>query len=286
MNNERLFADRLIMTSHLKNVLHENGDNPRRSTYCEEIMDLLSPYHQQTVLCGGLVLQLLVGKTWPTDIDIFTSNTSIKSLPFGEWTQARKSSQYIQIPGVIDIYNGTIPAHGVQGSPEYCPPVHIDIIHISSLQELFLGFDFDFCKVWFDGIMIHVEDYESVRTRSCKVTGDRFLRKVDVRMEKYRGRGFTIELDESAQAQIQDVQLQKVQPMELVNTANTMHTEHISASFESTQMDISTNSMIPMLPDAPWKSDDIDYSDLLDNRYDIPYTDYPDSHCHMCQDDM
>ena len=189
MINGNPSADALIMSSHMKNIFKENVCS-RSNTYSDEIMSILST-HPQTVLCGELVLQPLVGMTWSTTIDIFTTNTSIKSLSFGEWTRVYRE----QSPGVINVYSCKVPVHDFSSITGYHPQIRI--IHISSLQELFLGFDFDFCKVWFDGNIIHVENYESVKTRSCKV-GRVNKRDIDSRIEKYHKLGFTFLRDDVA----------------------------------------------------------------------------------------
>lgn len=69
----------------------------------------------------------------------------------------------------------------------------IDIIQITSLDDVFSGFDFDFCKVWFDGSHFHIKCPEAVLTRTCSINDDLVvLRKADVRIPKYEARGFTI----------------------------------------------------------------------------------------------
>jgi hypothetical protein len=52
-------------------------------------------------------------------------------------------------------------------------------------------FDFDFCKVYFDGNTLTVLDQESVDTKTCKLrrSVDHYYKK---RVDKYKDRGFTI----------------------------------------------------------------------------------------------
>lgn len=149
------------------------------TNYHSEILSLLN---KSTVLCGGLVLQVMTNKRWDTDIDIYTTDTNMTKLPFGDWTGTRSDKQgYMVIPGILGVYTGKI------------NDVSIDIIHMTSLEEVFRGFDFDFCKVWFDGKEFHAAEPESVRTQTCTISNDPVrLRKSNERIPKYESRGFTI----------------------------------------------------------------------------------------------
>ena len=243
MINSRPSADSLIMSSHLKKVFNENvyiHPTNTRTLYSDEIMAIVASY-PQTVLCGELVLQPLVGMTWSTTVDIFTTNTSIKSLPFGEWTRLCNE----QTPGVIDVYSCKVLAHWISSVDGYCPQVRINIIHISSLQDLFLGFDFDFCKVWFDGNMIHVENYESVKTRSCKIIHTN-KQDIDSHIEKYRKLGFTVLRDDCAKH---------------IDSEN--RSEWSAGTEQNTiRMDISAEIIFDNVNNIQ-QSPDIDYSSLL-----------------------
>ena len=64
---------------------------------------------------------------------------------------------------------------------------------MSDLQDVFKGFDFDFCKVWFDGKEFHAADTLSVETLSCTLSKDPVkCRNPSVRIPKYEARGFSI----------------------------------------------------------------------------------------------
>ena len=160
--------EQIMMISKLKKI----------TPYWEKIMKSLGP---ETVLCGGIVLQTILGETWDSDIDIFTTNKDLTSFEFGTWQSVQKESSYMIVPGVIKVYTNVNDK--------------IDIIQITSLEEVFAGFDFDFCKVWFDGQHFHIKHPESVLTKTCFVNDDLIsLRKAEIRIPKYESRGFTINL--------------------------------------------------------------------------------------------
>ena len=179
-------SDRIIMISKLKKILTNDG--------VELIMSVLD---HNKVLCGGLVLQTILGEEWKTDIDIFTTDrvlTSIGPIPFKEM---KKESEYLVVPGVFKVYHGTIcgKVHDtINGQTNNTvEDIGIDIIHISSLDDVFAGFDFDFCKVWFDGYNFHMKAPNSVLDKVCTVDEDSVtLRKAETRIPKYESRGFTI----------------------------------------------------------------------------------------------
>lgn len=75
--------------------------------YYENILAVLN---ENTVLCGGLILQVMTNKNWETDVDIFTTDHSLTRLNFGVWTEVPKKREYIIIPGIVNIYNGKIGA--------------------------------------------------------------------------------------------------------------------------------------------------------------------------------
>lgn len=73
------------------------------------------------------------------------------------------------------------------------------IIHITSLNSVFKGFDFDFCKVWYDGKNFHAACPESVSTLSCVVPNSIVRRRVaHLRIPKYQSRGFSISYEEES----------------------------------------------------------------------------------------
>jgi len=165
-------TDMILMISKLKKI----------TAYWQEIIKILN---DDTILCGGLVLQTLISEEWDTDIDIFTTNVNLKELCFGTWKQLPKKNDYIIIPGVIRVYNGIV----IEGERE----ISIDIVHVTNFKDLFRGFDFPFCKLHFNGKKIHVDDPDSVISKSCIIhKDDGVQRNFDVRVPKYRNRGFTI----------------------------------------------------------------------------------------------
>lgn len=157
--------------------------------YHRELMQCLSP---NTILCGGLVLQALTCQDWDSDIDIFTTDASFVTIPLHPSKQYQcmlrkvtgRAPGYQELPGITDIYRGTIKG------------VNIDIIHVTSFEELFKGFDMDFCQVYFDGTEIHVNHPSSVLTKSCTIDlnakDELVYRKLSERIKKYTNRGFRI----------------------------------------------------------------------------------------------
>ena len=166
--------EQVIMTARLMKI----------TPHWKEIMNVLGP---DTFLCGGLVLQTILGETWDSDIDIFTTNRDLTQFDFGTWTSVEKESAYTIIPGVIKVYSGCVTSNDQNSDQK------IDIIQMTSLEEAFSGFDFDFCKVWFDGYHFHIKHPEAVLSKTCTINNDLVtLRKADVRIPKYESRGFTI----------------------------------------------------------------------------------------------
>lgn len=143
------------------------------------ILDVLSP---NTILSGGFLLQTMIGQKWKTDVDFFTTDYNLKSI--GEdWEPISYPLGYDVVPGVIKVYSGKL------------GEVKIDIVHITNLDELFDGFDFDFCKIWCDGKDIYAINMDSVETKTCTINKESWqLRKPKERISKYRNRGFTINL--------------------------------------------------------------------------------------------
>jgi hypothetical protein len=168
MNN--ITVDYITMIFKLKKIL--------TMTSIELIMSILN---SNTVLCGGLILQTILLEEWPTDIDIFTTDhtlTSIGSVQFDEM-----KNEYMVIPGIRKVYRGKI------------EDISIDIVHISCLDDVFSGFDFDFCKVWFDKYNFHMKNPKSVLDKMCIINEDAdniILRKASIRIPKYESRGFII----------------------------------------------------------------------------------------------
>jgi len=147
------------------------------------VLDILS--ESTTVLSGGLVLQTLLQTSWPTDIDILTTDTTLSKLPIGTWTKFERTD-YNAIPGMIGLVKGTIPAIGGF-------TINVDIIQVKNIEEHIANYDFDFCKVSFDGEEFHIEDCDAVNSKSCVVKTSKT--NLENRMTKYKSRGFKITVD-------------------------------------------------------------------------------------------
>lgn len=160
--------------------------------YWQNIVDILNG---ETFLCGGLLLQTVLCEQWDTDIDIFTTNRDLKSLSFGIWNGEPRGKTYEAIPGVIDVYTGIVP-NGKYTNGTF-KDLSIDIIQIYDIQSLFYGFDFDFCKIRFDGKNILIEDPISVFNKSCVVKNIYVMRNKDERVKKYTNRGFIIKFPDN-----------------------------------------------------------------------------------------
>jgi len=135
---------------------------------------------QNTRIVGGLVLQTILDEEWDTDIDIYTVlDFDELDLP-GDWQEYPNTIGYISIPGVKKVYRDN--------------SLGIDLIIITDWKTIFAGFDFDFCKCWFDGKDFGMENPESVMKKYCIVNGDLRYNGHN-RVEKYRKRGFTIKIN-------------------------------------------------------------------------------------------
>lgn len=144
---------------------------------------IISMLDEDTIIAGGLALQCILGEKWETsDIDIFTRlDTSKAQLKFKQfkWKPMPKKIGYVDIPGVVQIWTTTT----VDG-------VKFDLIQVTDFEKLWRGFDFDFCKCYFDGTNLVALHPKSVKTRSCVVERCRF--RVPERVAKYETRGFKI----------------------------------------------------------------------------------------------
>jgi len=156
--------------------------------HADTIMDLLG---WDTFLSGGLVLQTMLGERWPTDIDIYTTNGDLSRFaslgPFKEVNpekdEFRHDFGYTTLNGVNQVLSAT----KEEGECK------IDIIVVSGMMDVFSGFDFDFCKCWFDGEEFGAEEVDSILTKSCVTRRERNeLRNYPGRRQKYEDRGFTI----------------------------------------------------------------------------------------------
>ncbi len=145
----------------------------------EDPSSILNHLNQNTRIVGGLVLQTILNEEWKTDIDIYTVHDVDELTLEGEWTEYPNRVGYILIPGVKRVYRDD--------------QNHIDLIVISDWETVFSGFDFDFCKCWFDGKEFGMENPESVMKKHTVVNGElRYQGKN--RTEKYEQRGFTIDI--------------------------------------------------------------------------------------------
>ena len=145
----------------------------------QEILSLLGP---DMVLTGGFVLQTVLGLEWPTDIDIVTTKALFHP-GFGSWKRSK--------------YGELFPSY----SGKY-QNLKIDIIRMYGLKEID-KFDFDFCKIWFDGKEVHMMYPEAVKSKTCLVDYDPhgFIHENGhpqvhdkTRIEKYRKRGFNVKV--------------------------------------------------------------------------------------------
>ena len=60
----------------------------------------------------------------------------------------------------------------------------------NTYEKLFSRFDFNFCKVGFDGYKLHIYDPESIRKRTHILDPTRHTSRIDGRVLKYCERGF------------------------------------------------------------------------------------------------
>lgn len=157
----------------------------RLTPHYQGILDVLSP--GTTEITGSLIVQALLNETWESDIDIVTTDKTFCSLPFGKWlTCVGYTERYKDIPGLFNVINGEINGNGGRS-------VKIDIIQVENIQNHIAMYDFDFCKVRFDGSEIHISNYDAIESKSCSVTrkSNRF-HNLNERVAKYRKRGFKI----------------------------------------------------------------------------------------------
>ncbi|HMP31324.1 MAG TPA: hypothetical protein PKD85_17090 [Saprospiraceae bacterium] len=154
----------------------------RLSELTPEYQVILDALSQTTILTGGLLLQSMTGLRWDdTDIDILTTDYNLKSFGQKKWTGKLQSLQYTVLPGVINIYSGLFGSTNIK----------IDIVHVKSFDEFFNGIDFDFCKIWCDGVDVYALNINSVETKTCKINKKEW-QITKGRISKYKARGFTI----------------------------------------------------------------------------------------------
>ena len=144
---------------------------------------ILNYLNNNTRIVGGLVLQVILAEEWTTDIDIYTTldiNPNEIKIP-GKWSEYPNKIGYNIIPGVKRVY------HDDQNN--------IDLILISDWETVFSGFDFDFCKCWFNGKDFGIENPESVIRKRCTVNFNSLRYRPTQRIKKYRKRGFIIDIE-------------------------------------------------------------------------------------------
>jgi hypothetical protein len=142
---------------------------------------------KHTVIAGSFPLSVILGETWYSDIDIFTSDEDFKleymTNPEACSQNILKSSAYNDMTGIRKVVKGTI------GTNNY----RIDIVYVDDVQDAINSFDLDFCKVWYDGDKIRCANWQSVLTKS-HVPSSKAYKSTnwDSRKFKYMKRGFVI----------------------------------------------------------------------------------------------
>lgn len=144
----------------------------------------------ESVIAGSLPLQIVLGETWvDSDLDIFCKNQEMllyfnqfyKAYPISEADSKRYNVVFDQVV-------------------EYHTPTgfKIQVIWSKSLKEIVKDtldrFDFDFCKVAFDGDKFHIAVPEAVKSRSCTFNYNPHSTSIKNyhRLIKYEKRGFIV----------------------------------------------------------------------------------------------
>ena len=169
-----------ICNSCNSNILIVDRIHEMLPKYGEFLLSLIGPEFR---IIGSLPLQCMLGERWEgSDVDIYTTLDVEKiKLPEGiKLIEVPKKVGYVKIPGVVKMWE-------VVGA-------NIDIIQITDWDTIWTGIDFDFCKCYYDGTKCLAICPQSVKTKSC-VT-NYFRVRVDERIDKYRERGFKIEINE------------------------------------------------------------------------------------------
>ena len=130
-------ADELIVENKLRTLIS--------GSRIGWFMDII--HTPDTYIAGGLILQIVTGDTWQTDIDIFTSNSAVcqKISHFGRIIENSVGKHY---PDSVQSY--------------YLDGCKIDVIQCDPIKRI-SEFDLDICKCYFDGSRISIINPDSVR---------------------------------------------------------------------------------------------------------------------------
>lgn len=170
-----------------KRMQQDLGDDFKVDEFCTELKK------SKAVIAGSYPLQVYHSKTWAgSDIDIFA--TDIETLLpllekyYGKAVSIRKKEPYSQSKEryadftKCNVYDFM------------APKIKVQLVHILELPnstDIIERFDFDFCKIYFDGEKMYLN--KSVKTMTCQYDESRHINKVTYhRMTKYEGRGFKI----------------------------------------------------------------------------------------------
>lgn len=152
----------------------------KKTIYWKEILELLN---ENTVLSGGFVLQTILGENWALDIDIFTTDSKLldnlkEKIPNSQIE--KKTNDPYKFSGILSGYKITADCT-------------IDVLYVKDIKKFIESFDFDFCKCYFDGNQIYIDQPKSVLNKECLVHPDYLDDKEKIpRILKYLKRGFKI----------------------------------------------------------------------------------------------
>jgi len=160
------------------------------------------------VIAGSFPLQVFLGETYEnSDIDIFGIkvntngvNTYLSQFYTGVYQEYPDPKGYFGFDKgtnnfiICEVIKYTLPRITIQVISFLNTGQKKPIIHNTgdiTSEFTFERFDFDFCKIAYDGSTLWIENPESLATKSCSVKLLRCTQKTIGRMEKYESRGFT-----------------------------------------------------------------------------------------------
>ena len=165
----------------------------------EVLYNLLS--QNNCVIAGSLPLSVLLEEPWtPSDINIFGSTESVVEI--NNYLSEYFNGGNWYSDSDTDFFGYTIEDNIFHTTSYSLPKINIDVTSFDTwtssqtklfVEELFGYFDFDFCKIAFDGNDLYIDSPESLFTRSTNVKLLQTYHLTLNRVDRYISRGFKID---------------------------------------------------------------------------------------------
>ena len=157
--------------------------------------DLLTKLEEtNSIIAGSYPLQTILNEEWESsDLDIFTGNKSMLKY-FDQFytpyllTDEKDKYKYTYESKVVEYKTPT----NFKIQVIYSDKFALTSDNIAVKDKVFKHFDFDFCKVGFDGKTLYVANPKAVKDRKITYDFSKLTMKTYERLLKYEKRGFTL----------------------------------------------------------------------------------------------